>query len=384
MNVDSKFFLRKRFKDYYWSHRVSAPSEVHRREFGVGTLEDKIKVRHKAFASERELETFLKREAPSYISYSSAYYEFPENQPMSAKNWLGADLVFDLDAPMEYFSARVFDDVKRETLNLMDFLTDDFGFPREEVSVNFSGSKGYHVHVKSENVRCLSGDARRQIVDYVTGSGLDLKCFMKDVGVEGFSSERMLGYVKSVGVVRGPTAEDVGWARRIYGSVRDFIANSTLEDFMRIEGIGQKRAKRLVEERKKNLKALDGGNWEGIRELTPKLLQRIVDERAVTLTGDADKMVTIDTSRLMRLPDTIHGGSGLLAARVNDLEVFNPLVDAVVFSEEETRIKPSKDMPEFDLMGGKWGPYRREEEVSVPEYVGVYLMLKDAAEIYRT
>ncbi len=380
MNVDTKVFVRKRFKDYYWSHRVPAPAELHRREFGVGTLEEKIKVRHKSFKSARELETFLKREAPSYISYSSAYYEFPENQPMSEKKWMGADLVFDLDAPMAFFKASVFEDVKREALNLLDFLTGDFGLSRQDVSVNFSGSKGYHLHIASERVRALSGDGRRMIVDYVTGSGLDLKYFMEDVEAQGFSADRSGGYRKSVGVVRGPTASDVGWGGRIYASVREFIANSSLDDFMRIEGIGPKKAQHLLDERDKNLAALDAGNWASIRELTPKLLQRIVDERAVALTGDADKMVTLDTSRLMRLPDTLHGGSGLSAANVSDLPSFNPLVDAVAFSEEETRIAPSKDIPRFDFMENQWGPYRKDERVSLPEYAAVYLMLKDAAE----
>jgi len=44
-------------------------------------------------------------------------------------------------------------------------------------------------------------------------------------------------------------------------------------------------------------------------------------------TEDTDRMVTIDTSRLIRLPDTIHGGSGLVAKHVTDLDRFDPLTD---------------------------------------------------------
>lgn len=381
MNVDTRVFLRKKFKDYYWRARVPAPDEVHRREFGVGTLEDKIKLRHKSFASEKKLVNFLKREAPSYISYSSAYYEFPENQPMSEKNWLGADLVFDLDAQMSFFDAGVFDRVKREVVNLVDFLVSDFGFARKDARVNFSGSKGYHVHISSDDVRLLSSDERREIVDYVTGSGLDLKYFLGEVEVDGVVSGRGRGYVNPATTVRGPVAGSVGWAGRIYGAAHDFVEKSSVEEFKRIDGIGPKKAGRLFAEREKNLKALESGNWRGMIDLTPKLLQKVVDEKAVNILGDTDKMVTIDTARLMRLPDTLHGGSGLLAMRVKDVEGFNPLVDAVVFKGDDVKIKPVADVLEFDLMENRWGPYESGVEVSVPEFVGVYLMLKQAAEV---
>ena len=380
MNVDTKVFVRKKFKDYYWRANVAPPSEVHRREFGVGTLEDKIKVRHKGFASDRELANFLKRDAPSYISYSAALYEFPENQPMSAKNWLGADLVFDLDAPMKYFDASVFEDVKQETLNLLDFIYDDFGFDEKEVRVNFSGSKGYHIHISSDDIKDLSGDSRREIVDYVTGSGLDLKYFMREVEVEGFRSDRLRGYRKAAGMVHGPTIKDSGWGARIYDSVHDFVESSTIKEYSRIQGIGAKKAAKLLKEKEKNLAAVESGNWEGIADLTPSLLQKVVDERAVALTGDADKMVTIDTSRLMRLPDTIHGGSGLLAKRVGKLEDFNPLVDAVIFSGDEVEVSVNDSIPEFDFMEDKWGPYAKGEIQKLPEYTAMYLMLKGSVE----
>ncbi|MFH1789085.1 MAG: DNA primase catalytic subunit PriS, partial [Candidatus Altiarchaeota archaeon] len=349
MNVDTKVFVRKKIKDYYWRARVAAPSQVQMREFGVGTLEDKIKVRHKKFSSERELSNFLKRDAPSYISYSAALYEFPENQPMEAKNWLGADLVFDLDAPMRFFDATVFDSVKEETLNLLEFIYDDFGFAEKDVNVNFSGSKGYHIHIASDEVKWLSGDARREIVDYVTGSGLDLKYFMQEVEVDGFSPDRSGEYRKSAGARLGPTAGDVGWAGRIYGTVHDFLSKP--ESFRDVKGVGPKTVKKLEKDRERNLASVESGNWQGILDVREHLMQRVVDNRAVQLMGDTDKMVTIDTSRLMRLPDTIHGGSGLLAARVKDIDKFNPLVDAVIFSANEVPVILNEDIPEFDLMG---------------------------------
>jgi len=380
MNVETRVFLRKRFKAYYWKAKVTSPAEVHKREFGVGTLEDKIKVRHKSFASDRDLTNFLKREAPSYISYSTAYYEFPENQPMESKNWLGADLVFDLDAPIKYLDSEILNRVKTETINLKGFLLDDFGISESDIAINFSGSKGYHLHVSSDEVLPLSGEARRQIVDYVTGSGLDLNFYMREVQADGVTSSRTGEYINPASTVKGPTGADEGWGKRIYDTVHEYLEGSTLKDFLRLDGVGPKRAENLLRDRKANLKALEAGSWEGVSDLSPKLLQKIVDEKAVALTGDTDKMVTIDTARLIRLPDTIHGGSGLLAKRVGNIEEFDPLVDAVVFGKDEVKITSTKDIPKFDLMNEKCGPYKLDESMSLPEYAAVYLMLKDAAE----
>ncbi|MFH1834958.1 MAG: DNA primase catalytic subunit PriS [Methanobacteriota archaeon] len=380
MNIETRVFLRKRFKAYYWKAKVTSPAEVHKREFGVGTLEDKIKVRHKSFASDRDLSNFLKREAPSYISYSTAYYEFPENQPMEAKNWLGADLVFDLDAPLEYLDSKILNRVKAETINLKGFLLDDFGISESDIAINFSGSKGYHLHVSSDEVLPLSGEARRQVVDYVTGSGLDLNFYMREIQADGVTSSRTGEYINPASTVKGPTGADEGWGKRIYDTVHEYLEGSTLKDFLRLDGVGPKRAENLLRDRKANLKALESGSWEGVSDLSPKLLQKIVDEKAVALTGDTDKMVTIDTARLIRLPDTIHGGSGLLAKRVGNIEEFDPLVDAVVFGKDEVKITSTKDMPKFDLMDEKFGPYKLDESMSLPEYAAVYLMLKDAAE----
>lgn len=78
--------MKRKFKEYYSKHKICAPEEIGKREFGIGTFDKpKIASRHKAFRSEAELNNYLKLEAPVYISYSAAYYEFPQNQPMEKK-----------------------------------------------------------------------------------------------------------------------------------------------------------------------------------------------------------------------------------------------------------------------------------------------------------
>lgn len=379
MNTQTKVFLKKAIKDYYFRHGVKPPSQVNRREFGVGTLDDKIKFRHKGFASGKQLAQYLKTEAPYYISYSSAYYEYPENQPMEKKNWLGADLVFDLDKPMDALRGKELGEVKEETASIIDFLKDDFGFTSKEISVNFSGSKGYHVHVDSDDVRGLSGQARREIVDYMTGTGLDIRYFIKEEAGLGGIAYRRGKTVGESGAMVGPKAGSRGWAKRIYDVTHELVSLPP-EELVKVEGIGEKTAEKVAAKRETNLRFLSEGKWDALFAQLRGNIQLLIYSKAVEIK-DADKQVTLDTSRLIRLPDTIHGGSGLLAAKATDFDGFNPLTDAVAFGDTQVKATMTKDAPAFELMENKYGPFKSGDTLKLPEYAAVYLMLKDAADV---
>ncbi|ODS42431.1 MAG: hypothetical protein MSIBF_03680 [Candidatus Altiarchaeales archaeon IMC4] len=351
MNRDTKIYLKKKFKEHYWNNKVPAPEDVGGREFGFGTLEKKIAVRHISFKNEEEMRNYLKREAPYYISYSTAYYEFPDKQPMEAKNWLGADLVFDIDIPMEFLNREALDKAKGEAFKLVDFMVSDFGFPKKDMAINFSGSKGYHIHISTPAVLKLGGQERRGIVDYVSAEGLAFD----DLNVNS------------------------SWVKRIKGELTAFIGDSDASDFMEIDGIGEKTAGRLYEKKADLLAQIDRGRFEGFSGVRENVLNRILDKLKVPFAGETDKMVTIDVHRLIRLPESIHGSSGLRAAKVKDLDKFDPLVDALAFGDEKVKIEATKKVPRFELGGEKIGPIGGE--ASVPEFAAVYLMLKDAAEI---
>ncbi len=379
MNTDSRIFLRKKFIQYYSRNVVSPPPEIEKREFGVGTLDSKIKIRHKSFQTQKNLRNYLRREAPFYISYSAACYEFPQNQPMSAKNWLGADLIFDLDVDMDFFDSGKLDKVKSEAIQLFDFLVSDFGFSKEDIEINFSGSKGYHLKVANEKVRSLSGDNRREIVDYVTGSGLNLDCFMDIKAVSGLTSGRSDQYTQSAAVLSGPKENDPGWGGRIFGVATELL-KSDIDTLQLIDGIGPKKAHRLHEDRERYIKALNRNHWGDFYDgLSPGIRKRAVSKYAVGFMADTDKMVTIDTSRLIRLPDSLHGGSGLIAKRVRSLDSFNPLTDAVAFGDGAVKVDLLESIPLFDLNEQKLSYSAGVAEV--PEYIAIYLLLKNKAEI---
>ena len=99
MSSLSQKFIQDKFAEYYDlnSAYISPPSSLKRREFGFLLFEKKVMLRHKSFRDIEDLRSSLCNIVPSDVYYSSAYYEQP-TQDMKVKGWLGADLVFDIDA----------------------------------------------------------------------------------------------------------------------------------------------------------------------------------------------------------------------------------------------------------------------------------------------
>ena len=295
---------------------------------------------------------------------------------MGEKGWRSSDLVFDLDADHlpsvvlgEDSYAEMLAKCKDALLRLLDFLEDDFGF--EDLTVVFSGGRGYHVHVRDERIRGLERDARREIVDYVRAVDLD---------IEGLVRTRAVG-----GATRRELRTAGGWGRRTHRRLGEFVAElqglddaDAKERLMAFDGIGEGRATTL-------LGALDGetvadGNVEAGGPGARTLVEALARETVAAETAPIDEPVTTDTHRLIRLPGSLHGGSGLVVRRLDrdELDAFDPLVDAVPerFTRRSVRVDVT-DPGVVELDGDSFTLDAGEQ--SVPECVGVFLMTRDRA-----
>jgi len=357
MEIKTKIYLKKKFQEYYSKAFVYAPKRIKEREFGIGTLEKKIAFRHKSFASESELRDYLKINAPFYISYSSAYYKFPEN-PVNEKIWLGSDLIFDLDIDMDLIEQEKLNKVKDEALKLIDFLKEDFGISGSEIQTNFSGNRGFHVKVFNEVIEKLGKDERIEIINYITANGLNEKFFFDNAPISGIVYSRgNPKYVKGMEI--GPKKTDKGWGGRLFDCA--------------IELLNEKKIK--IENKEEVIQRIsERGEWEDIVPYIKNIKEK-AKNKAVHLTSDTDKMVSTDISHLIRLENTLHGGTGFNSGIVRDLDKFD-LSHEIVFSEEKTKII----VPEKVKLNLK-EKYELKNEVEVPEYVAVYLCLKGRAEI---
>ncbi|WP_415283707.1 hypothetical protein [Candidatus Nitrososphaera sp. FF02] len=90
--------VRAAFREYYFkqSKMIEAPDEVEKREFGYAQFGARGMVRHLSFKNMGELVATLITQVPSDVYCSNALYRFP-TLPMQEKQWLGADLIFDID-----------------------------------------------------------------------------------------------------------------------------------------------------------------------------------------------------------------------------------------------------------------------------------------------
>ncbi len=392
MNEEKIF--KSAFARYYRRVRVPPPPEIHRREFGVGEFGRKIARRHISFSSARDLWNFLETEVPLYISYSVGYFEYPSNTPMEEKGLLGADMVFEFDVDeLGLFSEKdvwickscgargfgtrrkcpkcggnteliIFPDeermekVKEETDTLVkDFLLSDLGFSPSEISINFSGDRGFHIHLRSEAVYDLPKEARIEIVEYITGQKLQPQIFFRPVGE----------------FLEGPSPDMPGWYGRIARAVLEFLKRPDHPD--------AHVAKLLQENATVYSAYIRRGLWPVIGDIpsSMSLWTDIAKRMSPYMGKEIDTQTSVDIHRLIRLPGSLHGTTGFSAAPVKNLSTFNPYKDAVVLPEKPYLTLHVSIAPEFTLRGKTFGPFK-DEEVELPLYVSIFLMGKGVAQ----
>lgn len=372
--------VKNLIKEFYGSASNFAPRNIERREFGFGDFERKISYRHYSFKDEKSLKNYLAKEGPAFVSVSSAEYERPDGRPMENKKWLGGDLLFDIDASdlalpcksehgSSWVCQKCFDGAKYESVKLIEeFLIPDFGFSEKEISVNFSGNRGYHIHVRNDDAFKLDGDARKSIGNYITGNNIDLKVLFPGFGMKGIP-------------LRGPSPTDYGWGGKLANGVIKALGSGT-SSLMEL-GIDRKNAEMLTRKSAAIRIGISSGNWDAINiphkaEFWSNVLKGI----AIKQSDAIDKNVSTDIYHLIRLPGTIHGDTGLIAKTVKSLKAldgFEPMRDAVAFDDAHIRVATAK-VPKFDMCGSAFGPYDNIT-VELPRYAAVYLILKRLASI---
>ncbi|HLY77354.1 MAG TPA: hypothetical protein VKT21_05670, partial [Thermoplasmata archaeon] len=116
-------------------------------------------------------------------------------------------------------------------------------------------------------------------------------------------------------------------------------------------------------------------------EFPPALLAQILDQARIQVQGETDAPVTTDIHRLIRLPGSLHGGTGfrVLPLTREELDRFEPFRDAIVAFEGsapvELELLTEVDYPTVPhAVRGKEG-----ETVTVPRATALFLTLRGEA-----
>ncbi|ACJ17267.1 eukaryotic-type DNA primase, small subunit [Thermococcus onnurineus NA1] len=300
--------------------------KLENREFGFDHTGEGPSDRKNVFMDVRDLEDYIKATAPYAIYSSVALYEDPKGM----SGWLGAELVFDIDAkdlPLRrcghiHEHGKVcpicLGDAKELARDTLVILKEDFGF--EDVHVVYSG-RGYHIRVLDDWAIQLDSKSREKILAYISAA--------EEVTFEDIQSRKIMlssGYFRVF--------------RLRFGY---FIARANENHLLNI-GLRKGQVKKILESRDE---IYEGFVRKGLLTAFPqgigyKTLARLFALSSTFSKAYFDGRVTVDVKRILRVPSSLHSKVGLVATYIGSderkLEKFNPFRDAVPkFREEEVK-----------------------------------------------
>ena len=419
-------YLKRLFQAYYQEKQLEFPkvSSFKLREFGLIPWEKKVYMkRHMSFDSPDVLRSYLITDAPRHLYSSGSLYLKPDAPDMNKKEYLGCDFIIDIDVDHFYTPCKdqhdlwvckdcgkegaglpqtcpnckgskftkvswvcdqCLDAAKNEITKLIsNFLIPDFGIDEKKMKIAFSGHRGYHLKIESEDLRKLNSEERREIVDYVSGKNINFE---------------ILGLNERFNRINGLLEENIGWSQKIMKKIIEILnqPKSVIENMLldkNLFGFTQFYVRsflnykvdflELITKGERNVWAIEGFSltkWK-------KFLRGIVDLIGIEL----DEPVSIDIHRLIRYPGSLHGKTGFKVQEIelNELDDFNPLdesnekLDPIVFKSKKNlthklEIVENK-LPITTIKGESFGPYIKGEKIEVPHHFAVFLLCKEVA-----
>jgi DNA primase small subunit len=396
-------FVQYYFKQWYSINNqiIQPPTDQVHREFAFLGFTGRGMHRHIKLSTPSELQRYLRQNSPAHSFHSSSYYEFPDAD-MAKKGWLGADLVFDIDADHFELSCQKNHDkwrcincdkqnlgkppeicecgraqfetqswlcdnclqaAKYETQKLIDILIQDMGFTPNDLTVNFSGNRGYHVHVKTPKIKDLDQNARREIVDYIMAIGLEPE-------YHGFSTPK-----------RGSstTLSSKGWRARTGKALYDYISECSNDDIKELK-LSRKTTNNIINGKDKILQILVQKHPSQLLPLIDRKSLKIITSKAIKFQASSiDSVVTTDINRLIRLQNTLHGKSGWQVQQIpfGSLSDYDPMVSAVCIKGPPVKLR-FRWAPKIKINNSEYGPYENEV-AELPLEAALFFLAKKGA-----
>ena len=116
------------------------------------------------------------------------------------------------------------------------------------------------------------------------------------------------------------------------------------------------------------------GRLDQSKTIRKFFLNNALRKTAVTMSaGETDEPVTCDVKRLIRLPGSLHGKTGLKVERIqlDELSDFNPLLKSVVLSEEKIKFEILNDF-NIEMKNKVFNLKQGSQEI--PTYLAVFLI----------
>lgn len=380
MKLANQIFSRQILKEYYFLYGNQIAKhikEIPKREFAYAFVDRPGLKRHLSLENSERLCDMLKTVSPLHFYHSGAYYLFPDKE-MDAKNWIEADLIFDIDVDhfenkelpnqdfIEYcklchncfppstdicikcnnklksklwLNQKDLLEAKNEAVRLINVLNQSFGVHETNMMLYFSGSRGFHVILDKNEFKNLDQSSRMDIVDYM----------------------RLTGY-------------NLSYSEPI--DLKNILKQFIQDDYK----IFDKKERKMLEAIKKKMLSKDEAeSLTLIQKFSPKnrsIFEKYIKKKKMI---EIDAPVTSDIHRLIRAPYSVHGKSGLSKIPVQDVDLFNPFLDPVLLSRRKITAKISY-MPKTIFIDNEYGPYFNEVQ-ELPECFAMFLIGRGVAYI---
>ncbi len=381
-------WIKTLLREYYRKAPLKLPRDYILREFAFQHLDKDIYIRHLSFYSLDELRKYIDQNIPRHAYFSSAKYANPASKDMKEKDWLGSDLVFDIDADhipscsiieyrfcpkcgyvvqstdnqsecpycksklkdLDIITKECIDVAKEQCLNLIEVIESDLGLREYEIA--FSGNRGFHVLVYlPDKYARISSEARREIVEY-------LKAEL--VNIDSLSVKEVRKRYKRV-VTVPPRVVDGGIRRRFAKAVLNEVNDVEIRQFI----LGKTDQISLPKLRTE-------------MHTINKALQDTLDRVKIYI----DEKVTIDTSRLIRIANSVNGKSGLIAKALDKQKLYEFEIneDLSPFSEYDFIVRFLVSIPRIPLLGEEI-KFKRGDVVKIDGFRATILAFKDIVEV---
>lgn len=480
--------LRLLFHEYYSKHpdSIDIPQQIHTREFAIQTWEQNWHciekrgrnesgkevrtgcgksgksfqpihecphchskdvratswIRHVGYRTAADMVKDLAISAPESVYHSAAFYKVPVATHMHEKEWMGAELVFDIDA--DHLDLKCSNDHDAWRCNNPNCRKTGTGRPPDVCPV--CGDAWYCENPKCNKVGsgklpkecpdCKSKVTQKQygfstrkwicdnclkvakkhtirLVDdfLIDDLGFDLdkiqinysghrgyhvrvhdpKVFKLDSNARieivhyvmgsGFKGERAISQER--GANRISNRDFPGWNGKVAKAMIEFIQN--LNGYS-----GKEKWVQTFKDEKLRSIAIDG-----LQRSTPVLSPKVkgvglkswqeIAEKAVEFYGsEIDRPVTHDIHRVIRLIGSLNGKTGFVVSNLtrDELDHFDPFNDAIAFSEGSMKIHFHKGpkVPTFRIAGETYGPFS-DESLELPLGAAVFALCKGVASI---
>lgn len=374
-------YLEQLFGDYYRRRPQFRVQDLSHREWMMDPFQGRL-FRHTALQDETQLHAFVTQRTPQHVYHSLAAYRDPTIREMSVKHHgrLRWEVLLDIDvkpeprldgAGHESLSDALLR-ARQQFLATLAILEDDVGLPMRKMDACFSGAKGYHARLTSEELQQISPEARSEIGRLVGGSNTYLPDLFPALrkGRALFPTEAPRGGLKrriflammrlrtmATTTTRSPAL--LGLCRRHNQSMAD---PSVILDRIRDAPTMQT--------------LLDSEDDDALVEVWYRMAQHLA-------CPSIDQSAIADVSRMVRLQGSLNGKTGLICkplASIEEVERFDPLTDANPHPRDvETRITGARDLEL--AAGGDTYRVRSGEVAKLPLHIAIIFVATGGARL---